>query len=116
MNIVRVFTDEHGESHFQDINIDLRPARYGFLSEPIGPVELLLRRTPRGGSLGFHNPQHRQFVVTLTGAAEIGCSDGSRRVFRAGDIMLADDIAGRGHTTTELGDAGRNSLFLRMCL
>jgi hypothetical protein len=38
-------------------------------------------------------------VITLAGQVEIGIGDGTVRRFGAGDVMLADDLTGRGHTT-----------------
>ncbi len=34
----------------------------------------------------------------LSGEVEIDTSDGSRHVFRAGDMRLMEDVTGRGHT------------------
>jgi hypothetical protein len=34
---------------------------------------------------------------------EIGIGDGTKRRFGPGDVVLADDLTGRGHTTRSLG-------------
>jgi len=34
---------------------------------------------------------------------EIGIGDGTKRRFGPGDVVLADDLTGQGHTTHSLG-------------
>ncbi len=46
----------------------------------------------------LHNSPCRQFVVWLSGGAEIGTSDGVTHRFEAGDVLLADDTGGVGHS------------------
>ena len=48
---------------------------------------------------GWHNAPRRQFVITLTGRSEIGVGDGSSQQLGPGDMMLAEDLTGQGHTT-----------------
>jgi hypothetical protein len=38
-------------------------------------------------------------VLYLTASVEIGLGDGSSKVMEAGDVLLANDTAGRGHTS-----------------
>jgi len=47
----------------------------------------------------FHPLPERRLDHSSLGEVEIGTSDGSRHVFRAGDIRLMEDVTGRGHTT-----------------
>ena len=44
----------------------------------------------------------RRLVIHLSGEVEIGASDGTRRVLRAGDIRLMEDVSGKGHTHDDL--------------
>src|SRR4029434_276871 len=50
--------------------------------------------------MDFHPLPERRLIIHLSGEVEIGTSDGSRHVFRAGDIRLMEDVTGRGHTHT----------------
>jgi hypothetical protein len=43
-------------------------------------------------------------VIILSGALEIGFEDGSKKVFVAGDARLMEDLTGKGHTTTAIGN------------
>ncbi|MCH8062502.1 MAG: cupin domain-containing protein [Chloroflexi bacterium] len=52
----------------------------------------------------WHPAPRRQYVVTLSGRAEVRIYDGASRVLSQGDVMLADDLTGQGHTTGNGGD------------
>ncbi len=111
MKIVRIYTGDDGESHFEDLEIPLAPSRYGQLSELVEAEGVIFRETPVGGELDFHVAPRRQFVITLSGVVEVECKDGSARRFGPGDIMLADDTTGRGHITREV-EGPRRSIFI----
>lgn len=111
MKVTRIYTGEDGQSHFEDLEVPLGPGRVGSVSALVPGAGTIFRLTQRGWSEEFHNAPRRQFVVTLSGAAEISCGDGTTRRFGPGDIMLADDTTGQGHITRELEEE-RRSLFL----
>jgi quercetin dioxygenase-like cupin family protein len=111
MRIVRVYTGDDGESHFEDLEVPLKEGPYGSLSRLTPVTGVQFRETPVGASLDFHNAPQRQFVITLSGSVEIECGDGSKRTLGAGDILLADDTTGRGHITREV-EGPRRSIFL----
>jgi hypothetical protein len=50
-------------------------------------------RTPRPGDS----------IFILAGQMEIGIGNGTTRRFGPGDVVLADDLTGQGHTTRSLG-------------
>jgi hypothetical protein len=51
-------------------------------------------------------------VFTVSGAVDIEIGDGSVRRLEAGDILIAEDLAGQGHVTREVGDEPRLSIFV----
>ena len=55
----------------------------------------------------WHNAPRRQYIITLSGEGEIGLEDGTTRRLRAGDVNLAEDMTGKGHTTRVVGDVPR---------
>lgn len=65
---------------------------------------------------GFESEAHpaprEQWVVMLRGAVEIEVSDGSRRTFGVGDLLLVTDVAGRGHVTRTVGGPPFEALFV----
>ena len=58
MKITRVYADGEGDSHFEDLVIELRDAGpIGHLSEPFSAKEVLFRRNEPG--YGASAPVHR---------------------------------------------------------
>ena len=108
---MRIYTGDDGESHFEDLEIPLAPSGYGAHSELVAAHGVIFRETPVGGALDYHTAPRRQFVITLSGVAEVECGDGSVRRFGPGDILLADDTSGRGHITREV-EGPRRGLFI----
>jgi len=111
MRVTRIYTGDDGQSHFEDLEVPLGSGS-NRLSELVPLTGVMFRHTAAGSTLDYHPAPRRQFVVTLTGRVEVGCADGTSRIFGPGDVMLADDITGQGHTSVQLGDEERTSLFL----
>jgi quercetin dioxygenase-like cupin family protein len=53
-------------------------------------------------TLDWHNAPRRQYGIQLEGEHEIEVGDGTKRLFRPGDILLAEDTTGRGHISRVL--------------
>jgi hypothetical protein len=111
MKVLRVFTGPDNESHFEDLDVPLNPTRYGSLSDVVPTTGTMFRETPVGGAIDFHNAPQRQLVVNHRGLVEIEVGDGSKRRLGAGDILLADDTTGRGHSSRAIAGP-RYSLFI----
>ena len=73
------------------------------------------RRYQPGSFIDWHPAPRHQYVITLEGQVEVGLGDGAKRVFSAGDVLSADDLTGRGHTTTVYGDKVRASVSAWRC-
>ena len=118
MKIVRIYTGEDGQSHFEDLEIpqaDIplagRPnGATDKRSDPIPVESVLIRDAQAGDEHAFHPAPCRQFVVALSGIGEIVCGDGTSRRFGPGDIMLADDLTGQGHISRTV-EARRNLMI-----
>jgi hypothetical protein len=106
----RVYTDDEGETHFEDVTIDFfsvdfappAPAlnlsgfseskKYGFVNAPIGWFG------------DWHPTPKRQVFVYISGTIEAKVSDGEVRVFGPGSVTLLEDTTGKGHTSRVIGD------------
>jgi hypothetical protein len=64
---------------------------------------VVFRCVPAGTVLDRHPAPRRQYLVTISGSWEIEASPGVKRVFKTGDVMLADDTTGEGHISRVLG-------------
>ena len=113
MRVVRVYTGDDGRSHFEDVDIALAGrGAVGRISELIRGPGVVFREVDGDYDLDFHNAPRRQFVVNLTGAVDIGVGDGTVRRIGPGEILLAEDMEGEGHTSRAVDDAPRRCLFI----
>ena len=51
------------------------------------------------GEWDFHAAGGKSYVVLMEGVLEIEVSDGECLRFTAGDVILFDDLSGKGHKT-----------------
>ncbi len=113
MRYFRIYAGPDGESHFEDIDVPLHPAPGGSDLSALYPATgVIFRRSPADQYLDWHPAPRRQFVVTLSGEAEVEASDGEVRRIGPGTVMLAEDTTGRGHITRGVGTAERLSIFI----
>ncbi len=106
----RVYADENGESHFETVEVsfqevDYAPpanlmflsdledaARFGFLSAPPGPLG------------EWHPTPVVQYIIIMSGEVEVTVSDGAKRRFTAGHVILQADQTGKGHYSEIVSD------------
>ena len=113
MTITRVYAGADGESHFGERECPLRDAgEIGRLSEPVAAKSVIFRRNSADYDYDWHVAPRRQFIVLLDGAIDIETSDGARRTFRGGDVLLLEDTTGRGYRTRNVAARERRSLFI----
>ncbi len=113
MRYFRIYADAAGETHFEDLDVALRPSPGGSELSGFYPATgVIFRRSPVGQYLDWHPAPRRQFVVTLSGEAEVEASDGEIRRIGPGTVMLAEDTTGKGHITRGVGASERLSLFI----
>jgi hypothetical protein len=113
MHYFRIYTDDDGETHFDDVAVQLDEQNpQSFLSQLYPAIGVIFRRTPPDQFIDWHPAPRRQFVVTLSGHAEVEASDGEVRQIGPGTVMLAEDLDGKGHITRGVGTEDRISLFI----
>ena len=113
MKITRVYADDHGESHFDELSIELHEAgSIGHLSEPVPAKSVIFRSNDPGYDYDWHVAPQRQLIVLLNGKIEIEVSDGTRRSFGGGEILMMEDTTGKGHRTRHLEERERRSVFI----
>lgn len=114
MKYTRIYTDADGESHFEDVEVPLGPptTTQSSLSDMFPTKGLIFRRTPADQYVDWHPAPRRQFIITLSGEAEIQTSDGEVRRIGPGSVVLVEDVTGKGHITRGVGTAERLSLFV----
>lgn len=115
MKVTHLYADAAGESHFGEIDFALHDSGViGRLSEWQPATKLAFRETGADYDYDWHNTPRRQFIIMLDGHIEIEVSDGERREFVAGDVILLEDTTGKGHCTRELSGKPRRSIFVAL--
>jgi len=115
MTITRVYASTDGESHFEEIEIPLRDAgEIGMLSEPIPVDHVIFRENAPDYDYDWHQAPRRQYVILLDGHIEIEVSDGNKRRFQGGDVLLVEDTEGKGHRTSTIDGKRRRSIFVTL--
>ena len=108
---VRMYHDAEGESHFEDLTVELEERDFAPPAAPAHVAPLL----ETSGTLFFgvqpgwegetpHPSPQRQVFCVLRGQVELTVSDGERRRFGPGGLFLLDDTEGKGHSSHVLGD------------
>jgi hypothetical protein len=96
---IRLWTGDDDNSHFEEGVIDLSKGERGdILSGKIDVVSISFRETSAGGAFEWHDAPARQFVVTLSGTLDFQTRTGEHFILHPGDILLAEDTAGTGHS------------------
>jgi hypothetical protein len=112
-SVTRIFSDENGESHFEDLMIPLSDqGEIGFLSESLAVKNIIFREVLPSYDYDFHNAPQRQYIILLDGGVEIETSLGEKRSFKTGEILLVEDTTGKGHKTKNLETKTRKSIFI----
>lgn len=106
MQIVRVFSGDDGESHFEDLTTEQLSQLVSRVGE--GPINLSCRPSPSFSD--FHTAPRRQYVVMMAGVAEFETADGTKRRLVPGDVLVAEDLTGHGHIARGVGRDMRVSL------
>ena len=115
MKITRLYSDKNGESHFEDIDIPLDDSGdIGSLSKTLPVTGMILRENPGDYDYDWHPAPQKQYIVMLEGMLEVEVSDGEKRSFPPGDILLVEDIDGKGHKSRVTDGKPRKSLFIKI--
>ncbi len=96
LKIARLYAGSDGESHFDDIELPMQARKDGRKTR----TEVLPARGIvffDAGDSDFHRAPARQLVFVHEGQIEVIVGDGSSRVFKPGEVFLAEDLTGRGH-------------------
>jgi hypothetical protein len=111
MTYTRLYSDQQGESHFEDVEINLAMTDY---APPAPPLELSsfttakqfgFMKAPAGWSSDWHLTPARNIFIVVSGEWEVTASDGETQRFGAGSVLLVEDTSGKGHSSRVVGEA-----------
>lgn len=113
MRIHNLYTDAAGESHFRDIEVEWVESRnFSKLSARLPATGIIFRETSGDYDLDWHPAPRRQYIINLDAGAELTASDGESRVIGAGEVILVEDVTGKGHLSKSVGGKLRHSIFV----
>jgi quercetin dioxygenase-like cupin family protein len=109
VSFLRLYTDANDVSHFAVEKMELKARGTEGIDavmavNRIGDVQGALFAALRAGSTeDWHVAPRRQFMVCLQGVVELTASDGEKRRVKPGEIVLLEDLTGKGHKTHAVG-------------
>ena len=96
MQFCRMYTGDDGKSHFEELD-QIQGGKF-FLSTIAAKALVFKNDQNRDDLHGWHNAPRRQWCITLSGTVDIGIGHGTVKTFGPGDVFLAEDVTGQGHT------------------
>lgn len=112
MRLFRLYSGQDGQSHVEELKIPFAPDGMTERAPTQAASGVIFSRMAPGWFMDWHNAPRRQYVITLSGALEIGLGDGSTHRFGPGEGILAEDLTGKGHTTRVVGNEPRVSMAI----
>lgn len=108
----RVYSGADGQSHIVETPFAMKPftdveGAHGETTPAQPAAGIAFRSAPPGYVLDWHCAPRRQYSISLSGIAEIEVGDGTVARIEPGDVVLAEDLTGRGHVTRVVGTQPR---------
>ncbi len=105
LRCVRLFTDGQGQVQAQEGILQYEPAERGdYATKVFHAGQVFYKVTEAGATAEWHLDSTRQFVITLQGHLAFETESGQQFELQRGDILLAEEVAGKGHRWRMLGD------------
>ena len=98
--MTRIYAGKDGVSHAEQIEMKLN----GGVTEMIKATGVQFSSRPPAPASDWHTGPMRQYVITLSGRAELEMADGQKVAVGPGQINLIEDTTGKGHITRNLED------------
>ena len=113
MRIHNLYTDENGETHFRDIEVEWKnEGPGGKTSDTFPATGIIFRATPGTYDYAWHPAPRRQYIINLDNGVAITASDGETRTIAAGEVILVEDTHGKGHCSKAINEQLRHSIFV----
>jgi hypothetical protein len=113
MRIHNLYEDADGISHFRDVEIEwVEERNFSKLSARLPATGIIFRETSGDYNLDWHPAPRRQYIINLDAGVQITASDGESRIIGAGEVVLVEDVSGKGHLSKAIGGKMRRSIFV----
>ncbi len=99
--ITRLYTGPDGQTHADEFEAKFNEKEVSMLMKLTGAE---LHRAKGGSVADWHTAPRRQYVITMSGRAELEVAGGKKIPVGPGHVELVEDLTGKGHITRVLED------------
>ena len=107
VTMTRLYTGADGQTHAEQVPVTFHGDAQNEASEMLKVSGAEIHRYPPGYVNDWHPASRRQMVITLSGRGEIEVAGGKKFSFGPGQILVAEDVTGKGHITRVVGKEDR---------
>ncbi|HZR40584.1 MAG TPA: hypothetical protein VFB12_10740 [Ktedonobacteraceae bacterium] len=110
MKYVRMYADKNGDSHFEDVEVEMSLVDFSPPTPPMGvsssmpSMNVVFASTPVGWYGEPHPVPGRFLIIYLAGEMEVTVSDGELRRFGPDSVVLVEDTSGKGHASRAISN------------
>jgi Cupin domain len=109
--VTRLYTGPDGQSHIDQVPIGLHGAPVEE-SAPLKMSDAYVVRSAPGMFEPWHNADRKRYIVVISGEAEVTTTSGEKARIGPGQVYLAEDLTGKGHTFRVIGNQEWVALFV----
>jgi hypothetical protein len=119
MNLLHLYADDHGDTHFGTTEImlplqDFAPPAAPFnVSDRRPATQYVIIRLPVGWVGEPHTSPKPQVLFCLTGSIRITCSTGETADINAGTGLVMSDVSGKGHKSEVMSAEPVNAIIIQ---
>ena len=104
IRVIRLYTGSDGQTHSEEPTLKLSANRsLSEVSDPEKALSVQFWRASAGLVNDWHPAPTRQYNIRLKGRLEVELAGGKKIQLAPGQIVLAEDVTGKGHITRCLG-------------
>jgi hypothetical protein len=97
MKFYRLYAGADGKSHFEQLDASKASEFFNHTRPATGHM---FRNDFAPHIVNYHRAPRRRWVIKLSCSVDICLGDGTSMTYHPGDVFLAEDTTGQGHTAT----------------
>jgi hypothetical protein len=120
MKYLRIYADENGESHVEEMSVEFDMVRYAppapaiGVSNPTDATRYIMVHFPADWIGEFHPTPRRQLFILMSGRLQGQTSDGSLADLKVGDALLMEDTTGKGHSAKTMNGQPAHGVMIHL--